>query len=598
MSVWEELPESVRREVLLGGGVGGRDGGAGTPPSTQAKRSSTSSQTGTPATAKKRKRKAASTGPLDRMFRKQVETAGAEGVDGHSRGAGEEGDKKDLFKCEECGLELFEWCRNAHARFHLENQAEADGNKAVVTYQNEADLRRDLKSILAEPWNYSSKGGATYKIVSKKSLNPIGTIKVHGELEIKRVCDALKVPPMPWARVCNGNGCVYINYYEGCEDAYDDAKDMRNIQIDGVCYRLSFVDSPFPETDNVPASPKYKTAYAAATGKTFPITPAATPPNSVEPLIPSTAGMPPGLPHPPRQNVEPSPGGHNPDLLMTLIRQQKDFSDNVAPAPVGLSPPTQIGSSIFSEQKDATPAATPEEVEDLKKKIMELTLENERLKADVRRADAENDVLRTAVMTQGSLETNLKQELLHAQMKIGQLTELTEKLAKEKEKEWEERIKSKGRHELLQEQSKEYLTKAEDESRRRRAVEKDLEETKQSLLARALLDDFVEYLRPLHTTTDVDARTGRKTFLQYCTCTSCETTFSSLYTIVCAKYALVGSFDVAKMRKALAEAYDRFSKVAHPTEKKAIRLNVFGDHQIEHALYGVAVRQNWPVENA
>ncbi|KAJ3053197.1 hypothetical protein HK097_004824 [Rhizophlyctis rosea] len=148
-----------------------------------------------------------------------------------------------------------------------------------------------------------------------------------------------------------------------------------------------------------------------------------------------------------------------------------------------------------------------------------------------------------------------------------------------------------------------HTEKADEAREAKKRAEKKLEVTAQSLIGRALLDDFTNYLRTSHiassastspnTPGQIQDDTSRRYLLQECTCTSCATAFREIHTNIVQTFNLVDAFTLKQMRKVLVDCFDRFSKVAHPMEKTPIVLEAFNDDYVKHVLWGVAGNRGW-----
>ncbi|KAJ3014280.1 hypothetical protein HKX48_005232 [Thoreauomyces humboldtii] len=126
-----------------------------------------------------------------------------------------------------------------------------------------------------------------------------------------------------------------------------------------------------------------------------------------------------------------------------------------------------------------------------------------------------------------------------------------------------------------------------------------------ALAARSLIEDFVMARRnrcaanghsrspelAKNYTAD-DGYRGTKASL-FCSCLPCTENMDQTLILVKDEYSLVDSFNVVSLRETMAQAFDRFSKVAHPPHKQ-VNIKGFGSH-IEFALYGAAKMQKWAI---
>ncbi|KAJ3035617.1 hypothetical protein HDV00_003602 [Rhizophlyctis rosea] len=183
-----------------------------------------------------------------------------------------------------------------------------------------------------------------------------------------------------------------------------------------------------------------------------------------------------------------------------------------------------------------------------------------------------------------------------------------------------------GQIELLNNLMDKYRKESDDARRAQEKAEQQLIYVQQQLLGRALLDDFTDTLRMIHTaaikspptpihkpsipnlnnltltddTNPSEARkkdeTGRRHLLQQCTCTGCTAFFGDIHHTISSTFHLGNSFTVKEMRATLVQCWDRFCKVAHPMEKIPIKIDAFQDEWFRHVLWGVAQKQRWRVE--
>jgi hypothetical protein len=86
---------------------------------------------------------------------------------------------------------------------------------------------------------------------------------------------------------------------------------------------------------------------------------------------------------------------------------------------------------------------------------------------------------------------------------------------------------------------------------------------------------------------------SRRRLLQLCACHSCNTIFAAIHKVIVTEFDLVETFTVQQMRAIIAQCFERFSKVAHPTERSPIRSDVFQEDWVKHVLYGVAKARSW-----
>lgn len=123
-------------------------------------------------------------------------------------------------------------------------------------------------------------------------------------------------------------------------------------------------------------------------------------------------------------------------------------------------------------------------------------------------------------------------------------------------------------------------------------MEADLNNLRQTLVARALLEDVVKRLKEkCLKKTDSGCREALK-----CDCGNCRRTLETVEMKLKASKNIVATFSIDTLRKTLSYAYERFSKVAHPTEKKPIVPDIHSDHHVELALIGCALLVEWPLE--
>jgi hypothetical protein len=78
-----------------------------------------------------------------------------------------------------------------------------------------------------------------------------------------------------------------------------------------------------------------------------------------------------------------------------------------------------------------------------------------------------------------------------------------------------------------------------------------------------------------------------------CACSACATTFDHIHALVVREFDLVETFTVQQMRGIIAQCFDRFSKVAHPSERLPIKVDTFQEEWVKHVLWGVANSRNW-----
>ena len=86
---------------------------------------------------------------------------------------------------------------------------------------------------------------------------------------------------------------------------------------------------------------------------------------------------------------------------------------------------------------------------------------------------------------------------------------------------------------------------------------------------------------------------SRRRLLQICSCHSCNTTFEEIHKLIITEFDLVDTFSVQQMRAIIAQCFERFSKVAHPTERSPIKSDVFQEDWVKHVLWGVAKARSW-----
>lgn len=121
--------------------------------------------------------------------------------------------------------------------------------------------------------------------------------------------------------------------------------------------------------------------------------------------------------------------------------------------------------------------------------------------------------------------------------------------------------------------------------------EKSLESLEMALLSRSLLEDFIRDHLKHPDEGRMDIRGNRNKI--FCPCASCMDAIDKLVGVIRKEYKLVSHVTSDEIRRSLVQAYEHWSKIAHPAEKKSINLKALGD--MEYIVYGMAKLQNWGV---
>lgn len=347
----------------------------------------------------------------------------------------------------------------------------------------------------------------------------------------------------------------------GGQDFIDSWKGQRNIQVDGVLYRLTYQPAAMEPGPGPTERPEFPVAVPDGVGagllsaslqqsvseegrpdqKTHPWTAVQAAPAVVEG---------PELRSAPEPDVGPTAGSRAPSGPPDDKEEDPQHQhENTSPASPGSSRTAhEDGASSFTGRDQFT--------------------QTDQVSAEV------------------SILFQRERELHEARTEVSLLRQHVDGLRLESEEQRRRLVRQEGYLDALREQLREakmhadHLAECWRTSERRRLV------LSESLVGRALLDSFVEELRREHPNGE---ELTRRHLLQHCDCAHCAAVFHELHSFISSQ--VFQTFGVKELRVSLWACYDRFCKVAHPPGMSLHTFETLHDPNLEYTLRALSLRQ-------